>query len=55
MDEVIDALAGLDTMFLDKESQRLLDEELDRKRKARRGAAWPAGPQTARSATLPDG
>jgi hypothetical protein len=35
VDEVITALSGMNTMFLDKESQALLDEELARKKKAR--------------------
>jgi hypothetical protein len=35
VDEVITALSGMNTMFLDKESQALLDEELSRKKKAR--------------------
>ncbi len=38
VDEVIDALSGLNTMFLDKESQALLDEELSRKKKVRQRA-----------------
>jgi hypothetical protein len=38
-DAVIDALTGLDTAFLDKESTRLLEEELGRKLKARAAPA----------------
>ena len=35
VDEVIDALGGMDTRFLDKESQLILQEEYQRKLKAR--------------------